>query len=311
MINIDQKFLVEGFYTFKVTNSKTGKERDLSGIIAKDHKNMILNSGLDALGKSSFMNLCKVGTSNVAVSDTQTDLVAPIATSTSPSTNPIQMFTGRQTESPYYSWGRKVYRFNQGVAAGNLAEVGVTTGGSSLFSRALIVDALGKPTVLTILDDEWLDVTYEVRFYQELVDKNLSLTLDGQEYSVIVRPANITGSVAGYNNYFNHICSYTSPNSQVAYFSGDIGTIFSNPSGTSGNSNEPTSYSNYTDSSYERTIISSSSLDKNNIDGGIKSALIRTDKCNWQVSFTPSIPKDSFKILIINFTFSWGRYDPQ
>lgn len=309
MININQKFLVEGYYSFKVTNANTGKERDVSDIIAKDHKNMVLDSGLNALGKTSIMDLCKVGTSNEAVVKTQTDLISPIATSSSPS--PLQMFTGRQTESPYYSWGRKTYRFQQGTAAGNLAEVGVTNGDKTLFSRALIVDALGRPTVLTILEDEWLDVTYEVRFYQELTDKNLTVVLDGQEYAVVVRPANITGSVGGYNNFFNHMLFFQSATSQVSYYSGDIGAITSTPGGVVGNGNENATYSNYAEHSYERTLISPSGLDKNNLVGGIKSALVRTEKCSWQLGFTPAIPKDNFKILILNYTFTWGRHDPE
>ena len=131
---------MEGYYSFKVTNSETGAVRDVSHIIAKDHKNLILNSGLNSIGTGSVCGGCKVGTGSAAVTVDQVDLVSSIA-----STTTVQAETvGRLASPPYYVWGRRTFRFNQGVATGNLTEVG-THGSSStnLFSRALIVDSNG------------------------------------------------------------------------------------------------------------------------------------------------------------------------
>lgn len=307
MINIDQKFSVEGYYSFRVVNAKTGIERDVSDIIAKDHKNLILNSGLESIGTSSVCSGCKVGTGSTPVTVDQTDLTTSLA-----STTTIQNATyGRLTTPPYYMWGRRVFRFAQGAATGNLTEVG-TFGSSStnLFSKALIVDSEGNPTTLTILSDEWLDVTYELRIYQDLTDKTFPLTLLGTNYTVTVRPSNVTSNVAADSSYFFQHMLYYYTSYQNAHYNGAIGAITAGPSGTT-YSNNNTSFTSYIANSYERTIIFSSGLNDDNFTGGIGSTLIRTNKAHWQLGYSPAISKDAFRTLVLNITISWSRYDPE
>ncbi len=297
---------MEGFYTFKVTNSKTGEERDISNIIAKDHKNKILNSGLNAIATTSVCWGCKVGSGNTPVEFTQTDLEATVATTTT-----IQAETAnRLATPPYYMWGRRTFRFAQGVAAGNLTEVGTYgSSSSSLFSRALIVDTEGNPTVLTILSDEWLDVTYELRIYQELTDTVLTTELKGVNHTVTIRPSSITSSTAtNASRFFDHFLEYNSGYYSVTHYNGTIGTIESSPSGSS---DYPTrSFGPYNPDTYEKQVILSSSLNNCNFDGGIGASVIRTEKAYWQLGYSPKIPKDGFSILVLNVTVSWGRHDP-
>ena len=306
MISINEKIRMEGFYSFKVSNSK-GESRDLSGIIAEDHKNLILDVGLNALGTTSVVSACKVGTGVTPVAVSQTDLATPLAiTSTLQSSS-----TGRNSTAPYYTWGRRTFRFSQGAAAGNLTEVGVTYGGgSSLFSRALIVDSGGNPTTLTILADEWLDVTYELRIYQDLVDKTFNITLLGVDHVVTVRPANVTTNPSGSSYFFDHFISWYYYYSQCSHYNGTIGTITGSPSGV-GSSTGGTSYGAYSQNSLQRSIIYGVGLNDANLAGGIQSTIINTDKCSWQVGYVPAIAKDSFKTLTMNYTLSWGRYDPE
>ena len=306
MISINEKIRMEGFYSFKVSNSK-GESRDLSGIIAEDHKNLILDVGLNALGTTSVVSACKVGTGVTPVAVSQTDLATPLAiTSTLQSSS-----TGRNSTAPYYTWGRRTFRFSQGTAAGNLTEVGVTYGGgSSLFSRALIVDSEGNPTTLTILSDEWLDVTYELRIYQDLVDKTFNITLLGVDHVVTVRPANVTTNPSGSSYFFDHFISWYYYYSQCSHYNGTIGTITGSPSGV-GSSAGGTSYGAYSQNSLQRSIIYGVGLNDANLEGGIQSTIINTDKCSWQVGYVPAIAKDSFKTLTMNYTLSWGRYDPE
>ena len=306
MISINEKIRMEGFYSFKVSNSK-GESRDLSGIIAEDHKNLILDVGLNALGTTSVVSACKVGTGVTPVAVSQTDLATPLAiTSTLQSSS-----TGRNSTAPYYTWGRRTFRFSQGTAAGNLTEVGVTYGGgSSLFSRALIVDSGGNPTTLTILSDEWLDVTYELRIYQDLVDKTFNITLLGVDHVVTVRPANVTTNPSGSSYFFDHFISWYYYYSQCSHYNGTIGTITGSPSGV-GSSTGGTSYGAYSQNSLQRSIIYGVGLDDANLEGGIQSTIINTHKCSWQVGYVPAIAKDSFKTLTMNYTLSWGRYDPE
>ena len=306
MISINEKIRMEGFYSFKVSNSK-GESRDLSGIIAEDHKNLILDVGLNALGTTSVVSACKVGTGVTPVAVSQTDLATPLAT-----TSTLQSSsTGRNSTTPYYTWGRRTFRFSQGAAAGNLTEVGVTYGGgSSLFSRALIVDSEGNPTTLTILSDEWLDVTYELRIYQDLVDKTFNITLLGVDHVVTVRPANVTTNPSGSSYFFDHFISWYYYYSQCSHYNGTIGTITGSPSGV-GSSAGGTSYGAYSQNSLQRSIIYGVGLNDANLAGGIQSTIINTDKCSWQVGYVPAIAKDSFKTLTMNYTLSWGRYDPE
>lgn len=309
MINIDQKFTMEGFYSFKAINVNTGEERNLENIIAKDHKNMILDSGLDALGNSSICGGCKVGTGSTAVIATQTDLISTKATTTTIQSESV----GRFASATYYVWGRRTFRFPQGAAAGNLTEVGVHGSSStSLFSRALIVDSGGLPTTLTILSDEWLDVTYELRVYQDLSDKVFSLNLLGTEHTVTVRPASVQATpYLPSNSYFfsNMLAGYSSSSYQTSHFNGAIGAITASPSGTS--NTVSTTFSNYVSKSYQHSVIFSSGLDVNNLSGGITSTYFQTYKCMWQMGYSPAILKDNFRTLVLTYTFSWGRHDPE
>lgn len=306
---INHKFRMEGYFSFKVGNDKTGEERDITDIVANDTRNLILDSGLDAIGTTSICGGCKVGTGNTPASSEQVDLISPLAITTT-----IQaQATGRFATPPYYMWGRRTFRFAQGAAAGNLTEVGTYgSSASSLFSRALIVDTEGNPTVLTILEDEWLDVTYELRVYQDLNDKSFSLVLDGVTYSILARPSQVTSNTATDASYFfSHFFYWNWGYDQSVNYNGTIGTITGQPTGTGSESwNVSTTYGPYTLGTFERECILSSGLNDSNLSGGISATLIRTHKAYWQFGFTPPIPKDMYRTLVLNITISWSRYDP-
>ena len=304
-INLQGK--MEGVYSFKAINSLTNQERDLSAYIAEDHFNLILNSGLNYLGTNYVGSYCCVGTGSTPVNASQTALVSQVA-----QTSTIQaQSAGNQSTPPYFTWGRLTFRFEQGVAAGNLTEVGIRSDAgpnSALFSRALIVDSGGNPTTLTILSDEYLDVTYELRFYPEMNDQTYELTLYGENYSVLVRPANVTSvTVIQAQYYFFQWINYYYT-TQYYYYNGPIGTVTGEPSGSS-YSND-TGHGAYVSNSYERNFICSLGLNDGNLSEGIRSILIKTHKADWQLQFTPPIPKDSFKTLVLNIYTSWSPYTP-
>ena len=100
---------------------------------------------------------------------------------------------------------------------------------------------------------------------------------------------------------------YWAYSDQSYHYNGNIGTITGSPSGSQ--ASVWTSYSNYAANSNQRTLILSSGLNDANLSGGITSSLIRTHKAYWQMSYTPAIPKDMYKTLVLNITISWGRYD--
>lgn len=126
--------------------------------------NIVLDTGLTQMGAGTWVDRCRVGSGNSTPVATQTQLDSVIASTTATTgtaTAGIQV-----TTKPYYNWLRRTYRFAEGVAAGNISEVGLGWGtGTALWNRALIKDLGGSPTTITVLSDEFLDVIVEIRFY--------------------------------------------------------------------------------------------------------------------------------------------------
>ena len=97
-----------------------------------------------------------------------------------------------------------------------------------------------------------------------------------------------------FQSYFgNHMVYYYT--TQYYYYNGVIGSITGQPSGSSYSNN--TGYGTYVNNSLERNFILSLGLNNGNLSGGIRSVYIRTHKAEWQLQFTPAIPKDNFKTL--------------
>ena len=94
--------------------------------------------------------------------------------------------------SPYYRWAKVTWRFGQGVAAGNISEVGLGWGNSNLWNRALIKDANGNPTTITVLSDEYLDVVSEIRDYPTLSSSGSFNLLD--KTGAIINTYTVLGS---------------------------------------------------------------------------------------------------------------------
>lgn len=268
-------------------------------VLADWFPNLILDGGLDRIGANDgYLIWCQVGSGSTAPVAAQTALVNRIA-----GTSTVQASsTGAQASAPYYGWARRTYRFAQGVAAGNLSEVGVgwaSTG--SLFSRALILDGGGSPTTITVLSDEVLDVTYELRRYPGTVDLTGTVVLDGVTHNWVSRASGVThqSSWAGVG---------TMALDFAQSFNGDIGAVTASaPSGTSGTlSATPLAYSS---GSYTRAVTVSAGLNDSNLSGGIRSIMIRamSGTSRYQIQFDPAIPKDNTKVLSLTIQHSWAR----
>lgn len=263
--------------------------------------NLILNAGLNRMGDSTYGNYCQVGAGNIAPNVDQTQLSAHIAGTNSTTGNS----NGRQSSAPYFGWARRTYRFGAGAAAGTLAEVGIGWGGdgATLFSRALIVDTSGVPTTVTVLSDEVLDVTYELRTYPDLVDKAFTTNISGVEHSCILRAGAVT-SDSNWSPTFGAVVHSSWPR----VFNGSIGPITGSPNGTNthttNRNNQP-----YVEDSFELVMGSSWSLTQGNVAGGISAFAFPANNCGyWQVSFDPPIDKDSTKTMTLVYKVMWGRY---
>lgn len=152
--------------------------------------NMILDSGLKFLAVGWSVDeqckTCHVGLGNTPVSPEQVGLAAWQA-NTQDNGPGAMGFIAVPGENAYME-RTYVKRFAIGQAAGNLAEVGFGNGWGSavLFSRALIRDAQGNPTTLTVLLNESLDVIYKVRIYMPNAATESDVVVGGVSYRMRV-----------------------------------------------------------------------------------------------------------------------------
>jgi hypothetical protein len=218
---------------------------------------------------------------------------------------------GAQSTAPYYGWKRVTYRFATGVAAGNIAEVGIASGttfGNALFSRALVLDELGAPTTVTVLSDEVLDVTYELRLYPTLVDATGSITVSGSgTHSYVARAAVVTSTSWGY--WLGSVANLDPNNgNNLTVRNGAIGPITGSPSGSSASTGVGNAA--YGNNNLYRDGTGGFGLNYGNLSGGIKSVYFGTTLGYYQYELTPNIMKDATKTLTLTNRISWTRYTP-
>lgn len=301
-MGLEIKSKVSGRY--KIEAIKLDKDgNEVSRRLAADwFDNLITTPGLNYMGNSDgWMTYCQVGTSSAAPAFTDTSLGAFLAYTSTLTANT----SGISGATPYYTWAAKTFRFAEGVAAGNLSEVGVGwTTNAGVYSRALILDGVGAPTTITILSDETLDVTYEFRFYPQLTDDTGTIVFTGNiggSYDFIFRAA-MVGAVGGYWGMPPIGMGYTG-----AYYvkDGDIAAVTSQPSGNS--STLTVAAQSYVDASLERKFNASLSLTQGNLAGGIRCFSSILGLGFFQLQFDPAIPKTSNDLVTFVIKHSWGR----
>lgn len=273
-------------------------------------RNMITDSGLNRMGDNSdWLTWCQVGGGATAPTAGDTSLVSRVAGSNTVLANNITA----QSSEPFYISRTKTYRFATGVAAGNLAEVGIGWGSTSnLFSRALILDAMGSPTTITVLSDEVLDVTYQFRQYPPAADWAGDITLRSILHGVVSRAAAVNSAGPNPNLPVWYIglagagAGDTSIGLTSAY-TGPIGAVTAlSPSGTAMPATSVTAAA-YSASSLQREIsVFFGNSEGNNL-SGIASIRVRLGIGLYQFGFTPSIMKTADDTLTLTFRHSWAR----
>lgn len=316
------RFMIEKFKIDKEGNEVPGSRH----VAVPWFNNLILNVGLDLIGTSvnamgPTLTACRVGSGSTTPANTDTALVAQVASTTTIAASA----QGVQSTAPYFGWFRKTFRFNTGVATGNLSEVGVATAatGGTLFSRALIVDGAGTPTTISVQADESLDVTYELRLYPPTADIPWSATISGTTYSGVVRADSVTSSLSwnsggpvwqmdASSNSLKGVILATTQGMTV--YNGTLGAVTASPSGTSSavdlSPAAAVTPAAYTTGSYQRSHAVLIDLAQGNVAGGITAFRITTGIGRYQFSVSPALAKDATKRLTLNVTFSWARYTP-
>jgi hypothetical protein len=281
---------------------KLGGPRRLLG----DFPNLITDNGLELMPTGGYLGTCSVGSGNATPTFGDTTLQSPVA-----STTTTQTTSGTAQPSPPYYGSRAItYRFGQGVAQGNLAEIGIGNG-VTLYSRALILDGGGTPTTITVLSDEFLDATYVLENIVPTSDVTGSLVIDGDTYNYTVRAANAT-NVQWANNSTGDLAGFF-VNGFVAY-DGAIGAITGLPSGASAGADTVTNGS-YSAGSHQIDAVCTFGLNTANFGGGISAFSMAigqgsADLGIYQCGLDVPIPKDGTKTLSVTFRYSWDRTAP-
>ncbi|WP_043767481.1 hypothetical protein [Algiphilus aromaticivorans] len=288
-------------------------KRDGTRRLLAEFENLITDFGLDLMGTSnSWLRYCHVGSGSDAPNANDTTMASLVAT-----TNTKQSSTGgNQSSAPYYRFMRNIYRFGEGVAAGNLAEVGVGINSSGnadyAFSRALILDGNGDPTTITILSDETLDVTYEFRMYPPTVDTTGQIELRGTTHDYTARAANVDSGSSAFGWTMGEdglrAIEYTNGGRFQCLESGaSLAAITGRPSANSSTSGNSASTSSYVNGTYERSATITWGIDTANFPSGIGGFLVQLGWGAYQFVVSPDIDKTDSDELTIEFSHSWGR----
>lgn len=276
--------------------------------------NIITNTGLDDLADTSVSGSTQyahVGTGTNTEGATDTALQTHVASVASPTrTNSVK------ASAPYYGYLDSSWRFGEGAAEGNIAEIGFGPGASNtgLFSRARVKDGGGSPTTITVLSDEFLDVSYQFRLYPDHInsdgsanDGSGSIDISGTSYAYTIRPSEVNSASSW--NAQNTRAEAAAELPWVVYGSdAALGAVTSSISATLSSSvNSGYFNSSYTGGTYSRNVGLTLALGSGNLAGGIAGFQMKSFMGAYQVLFASAIPKDATKILTMNMNLAWSR----
>lgn len=271
-------------------------------VVADWFDNLITDAGLNRIGTGGVINNCQVGSGSTPPAFSDTALETRIGAAG----NVVGSTTGNASASPYYGWNRMSFRFNAGIAAGNVSEIGVGWGATgNLFSRALIRDSNGDPTTITVLSDEVLDVVYELRLYPPEDDVVFQTVIGGVTHDCVLRASSVNQNP--WHGTFLPPYGATQSAIGVSAHGGPLGAVTAAPSGASSGAGA-TVMDPYSNNSLEISGTVTFALNAGNIAGGIGAISIRTPYLgDFQCSFDPKIQKDATKVLTLDVGMSWAR----
>lgn len=271
--------------------------------------NLITDQGLDALAQQAdVMVWFHVGTSSATPAVTDTWLGAHLASSDTS----ISDING--VVSTTYGYRRKTVRFDVGAATGNISECAVgwsaTTG--TAFMHELTRDGGGSPTTITVLSNEYLEFTYELRYNIPAGDFTGTGFIGADEYNYTMRAASCTNTYWWSSRIGKLITTDVSVNLHYAY-TGNIGAITTVPSGQSGTSTVSITVDTYNPGDLHRDFTISADTTQWNVAGGLIRSLTfgctanRAQTQFAKVSDGTAIPKSGANTLTMSYKVSWAR----
>lgn len=315
MIKIPGK--MSGHYKLsKVKADSYGEPVEGTRVQLAEFDNLITNQGLDFIGDNDWrvaVQHCHVGSGSSTPQFTDVGLDSPIASVAS-----LAADVGSEiSASPYYMYAVYNRSFPAGAAEGNLSEIGMgwSSDNISLFSRALIEDSGGNPTTITILSDEILEVTYELRVYISESISNGTVELDGVMYDYIAKAANVAnpssnnGWESPYAIKANDVPANT--NGQRVYDGEIDSTILGVPAG---NSLEASSHDGqpYSAGDLIASAVLNWNINSGNLANGIRCMTAKVGWSYWQIRFGAQgtddpINKDNTQTLSFTVYHTWDR----
>ena len=270
-------------------------------------KNIVLDTGLNRMSVGTWIDRVRVGSGNSTPVASQTQLDNTIA-STSTVLSGSELTSKQTTTSPYYAAAKRTYRFAEGVAAGNISEVGCGWGtGLALWNRALVKDLNGNPTTITVLSDEFLDVIVEVRYYPT------------QSFSGSFNLLNKTGGIVSSHTYTGlpqfleaSVSFIKVAGVSIYLYSGSMNNETTSPTSTLGNVSAISTYP------FPKTLTCTSSFPLAVANGSIRTvrqtfntitSASSTTGSAYKFEIDPPIVKTDQMVLSFTFSISWDRYE--
>lgn len=273
--------------------------------------NLILDQGLDRIGSSNSVSeiarYVQVGSGNIAPAVTQVALQTFVAGADGGSSAVSYTNEGSPLYATLFTYD---YAFGQGAVVGNITEVGIgwAASGSTLFSRALILDNLGVPTSITLVAIDQLTVFYRLKLVPPLTDTTSSVTISSTTYNYTGRVSSV-GSFAVWPfapDYLNQ------PDGAWVQSAGSVlGPITGSPTGgTFQSSTVAVARLSYSPGTYYRDSTFSWPITQGNVPGGIQCIIfiwVPASAMRFQYRFDTPIPKTNTRVLTMTVRLSWAR----
>lgn len=313
---------------FKVELARQNKHGELIDrhTVREFQKNLITNSGMDAIGSTAYSlnfysltNYLNIGNGSGTPAFTDTALFNKVATVQAGGIGDnIAAWDTVDTKRWYL---QRVYQFPAGAAAGNMTELGFsssTTG--SIYSHALFKNEFGDNAPITVAADQILIVTYRIYFKASETDSVLTTTINGVSTTITLRPAKLgvekgfSNTVAGHFNISGVVGAGNYTNAfELFMFTGtssNIGATTAGPTGTQvyiSGSYAPITFGTYTNGSYTRedTLI----VNQNAPAATDIGAFLNRGAAPFQlqIGISPRISKNSTQSIRIKIRTSWAR----
>lgn len=176
---------VEGRYVLERIKPGHGVIQELS------FPNLVTDFGMNALGSGEYNPMyIHVGTSTTPPANSNTSLGTFGTSFSLPGTGDDAYANSGAPD--YYAQKFIVKKSEIGAATGNWTEIAVSNQAETgnIYSRALILDSGGNPTTFTVLADEQMQASYELRHYPIFTDDVRNVTISGVTKSTITRVCN-------------------------------------------------------------------------------------------------------------------------